>query len=340
MRTGPVNTQSGAPGARDTPNGAPSVSERAGTPTTAALSIVTRSCVLSLCLILPACDQSQEPPPAASTTATAHDITITLSLSDTSLTTVDRTSLTVDLTYPPETLPAFTPPITEAIEAAGWIVVSAETAEPRLAPRDDAGRLRRRTTATIEPSLPGELPIPAFTVALPNGDAVTTEPLPITVATLLPEDDPLADAPELTQERDTPPDPRASPLPFIVAGGAVLVGAITAIALFLRRKPKAQDPRADLRRLARLARRIADRDALAQQDLDTLDRALREAIRLAGANERDHAELLARLERARFGPLPPPPEAARDLAEHTAASVRTMQESHARRIGEPSGEHA
>ncbi len=324
----------------DIQNGALSVSERAGPPTTAALSIVTRSCVLSACLfVLTACDQQADQPPAASTTATAHDISITLALSDTDLTTVDRTTLTVDLTFPPNTLPAFTPPITDTLQSAGWIVISSETAEPRLAPHDnDTDRLLRRTTTTIEPSLPGDLPIPALTASLPNGDAVTTDPLPVTVATLLPEDDPLADSPELTEERDTPPEPTPSPLPWIAAGAAALA-AIIAAAVFAiaRRKPKAPDPRAELRRLARETRRLADRENLNQQDIDTLDHALREAIRLAGERETDHAELLARLERARFAPLPPPPEAARDLAEHTAAAIRTMQDNHAQRIGEPDG---
>lgn len=142
----------------------------------------------------------------------------------------------------------------ESLEAAGWTVVSIESAPPAFA---DRGHIRHTTRVLLEPFLPGQYPIPELelTGAAPDGTRLIERipPRVVTVRSLLPEDEavalPIAEKPwesERAAEGDAPLGVLRDPPDAVARSGRVLpviIGAlvvstlVSAWVLGRRRKP-------------------------------------------------------------------------------------------------------
>ena len=275
--------------------------------------------LLLLAFLLPACTDSTAPPaPAAQRELELDAITLNLRVDDTDITTTDRITVTLDTDYPADQTVAPTIEFDQALADAGWTLIARHDDPPR---RLDRSRLRRTTTVVIEPFLPGDYEIPGFTINAGDRSA-RLEPVPVTVAALLPEDDPVDESPELTELKEPPPPAPDATTPIaVVAVSAAAVAAIAGFAVALRRRgPTQPTPSEQLRAAERAARRIADAPEVTNAHLEELHAAVRTAEQIAA--QRD-ADLAADLERARFGPTPPPFEAKADLARRAETFVRT-----------------
>jgi len=270
---------------------------------------------------LPAsCGSEADPPSVAETrTVRAGNVTVTLSVSDTEITTVDRIEVALTARSPRDEPFDADAAFAEAIAAEGWTVVSATTRPPSL----EGEHLVSTTVAVIEPYLPGEYAVPGIIVAA-DGNAATLQDIPVTVASVLPDGDPLQQSPELAELREPPPAPEGGPgavtLVTFVAAGLSLACIAAARMSARRHDPTTADLLQDA---ARTARRIADAPAVTPDDLDDLDRAVRTAAPHAG---RTDPSLIADLERARFAPSPPPDRELAALAERSEAYVRTTRD--------------
>lgn len=215
-----------------------------------------------------------------------------IGLSSTDITTVDRLTITIDITLPPgRTIEPFLPGTTRALEAAGWSVISGSTTPPRLG---TDGSLTHRASFLVEPFLPGEYSVPPFditTIDQAGGThTITTQPAKVTVRSVLPDDEAdqlpqpgvndtsnmTGDAP-LGDLRPPPDEPRPGPLIAVIVGVLVFTGiAFAARAALATRRPPTRDPIRDLERLARGGQNA--------DSLDAAERAFRECLRISAGD--------------------------------------------------------
>jgi len=273
---------------------------------------------IALCLVLVACDRGDVALSAAKRVqATVGEVDVVFSVSAIEISPTDRTTLTVSAVFPAGTSYEPDPEFAADLGAEGWTVVAQRSTPLR---RTDDGRLTVSSEIVLEPFLPGEyriIPPRIGTGVLP------IEPIPVTVSTLLAEDDALAADPELADLRTTPVPTESGGHAWIyaVVGGIVVVGIGLAVAM-RRAKPRPDIDAAALRRASKDARRIADLDEPSRADIDTLDAAVRAAGRINDPDE----DLVSELEAARFGPSLPAVSVRRDLAERGFEFVRTSQQ--------------
>lgn len=257
---------------------------------------------------------------AATQSIKLGDLSIALSTDRVELTTVDRLTLTLAATYPLDTPYTPDPAYLDALEAAGWTVVSSRVEPPRAA---GDGRLVRTSIATLEPWLPGDYEIPGFEVTW-NDLSAAVDPIAVTVTPLLADDDPLAESAELTELRDAPEASDSPRVLIVVVGAAVVLGAVAAVT-FVRggRRDRDFDPADAFRAAERTARRIADSSEVSREDLDRLAEAVRTAERLGAPGG---GEVIRRLEIARFSPTPPSAVDRAAIARDVEAYVRTAHD--------------
>ncbi|MEM7754337.1 MAG: hypothetical protein AAF297_01735 [Planctomycetota bacterium] len=281
----------------------------------------SRAVLFVAVFVLAACAPSDTTPgPAATQSTAAGELTLTIAASDTQLTTTDRLTLTLTAEYPTTANYAHDPAFLDAVESAGWTIVATHADPPRLI---QAGRLARTSTAILEPFLPGDYEIPSLTATF-AGETATLDPIPVSVNGLLPEDDLLAESPELAELRKPPPiiEDNSTALPVVIA----IVVTFTAVVLIIRRNattPTDASPADQLRDAVRTVRRIADASAIDCDDLTALHAAVQTAEHHTSATD---PALTADLEHARFGPNPPSAQRAGELAERSASFVRTAQD--------------
>jgi hypothetical protein len=292
-------------------------------------TILARMCLACLALVTACTETDRAPDFAAESRASVGDAQLAVAVDRADITTVDRVIVSVDLTLPDGTTADFTPPLEDRFSAAGWSVIEITTAPPIALGEN----LRRsRTRATLEPFLPGQAAIPPITADLSGPGAateITSEPIPVSVASLLDQDDPLAASPELVEARDPPPAPAATTDRIAIVAAAIGVPTILVALLVLiadRRPREHAEP--SLRDLARRVRRIANRDAPDATELEAVDRALRAAQRIAhretGGPPHEMTPVLTDLEIARFNPHAPSPAAARQLAERALSAIEQV----------------
>lgn len=271
-----------------------------------------------LCLVLVACDRGDVASSAAKRVqATVGEIDVVFSVSAIELAPTDRTTLTVSAVFPAGTSYEPDPEYAAGLEAEGWTIVAQRSAPLR---RTDDGRHSVAAEIVLEPFLPGEYRI--IPPRIGNG-VLPIEPIPVTVSTLLAEDDALAADPELADLRTTPTPGESGGHAWIyaVVGGVIVAGIGVAVAMH-RAKPRPDIDAAALRRASKDARRIADLDEPSRADIDTLDAAVRAAGRINDPDE----SLVSQLEAARFGPSLPSVTVRRDLAERGLEFVCTSQQ--------------
>jgi hypothetical protein len=278
-------------------------------------------------LALPACtrDQPTAPPTPAITAEAADDgVRLTVSLDRTELRTVDRLTLTADATAPAGVLlgaltadtPAGTPR-----QAERTLSVLSSAASP-VRPAPEAGTARTLTLVLASP-LPGDRVAPPvrLSYSIAGEDrTLTTDPIPVRVSSVLPEDDDgtLEAARGLAEP---PPQPPAATAPLIIAGAVGCAALLAAAAVIVARRRVRPEPdpaaaaRATLERLA--AHPPADTDlAAAEHAARTLlapvlgprhaSITAREARASATTpHATNAADILARFERARYAHASP-----------------------------------
>ena len=200
--------------------------------------------VIAVCvpLALAGCDGRAPEPSAPSTdasaaTTTASDsvVTVALELSDTSITTAQRTRLAVTTTA--DEAVDVTPPDYERV-LEDWSVTPRRERDRSVR----SGRVIVERAYRLEPFLPGEYAVPALTFAWTDtrtdeSGEITTDPMAVTVASVLDEGSggELADIkPVATPQREVD----WWTVALIAAGVAVVVGAI--VVLLIRRLTRVQ----------------------------------------------------------------------------------------------------
>lgn len=184
------------------------------------------------------------------------DLAARVELSREAMTIADRLVLTLIVEASPGTsVEPWGDSLRENLEAAGWTVLSIESAPPSFTER---GHIRHATRVLLEPFLPGEYPIPELerTGAAPDGSRLIERipPRTVTVRSLLPEDEtvalPIAEKPweaGPTGVGDAPLGVLREPPDAGARGGTVLpilIGALAVSALASgwmlgrRRKPR------------------------------------------------------------------------------------------------------
>lgn len=272
--------------------------------------------MLALACLLGACGRSGQSAAAApvgpGSVVRAGPVELETRASAAEVRTVDRVTVTVRATADPG---ARLGAITLDPSAEGWTLVS-RVDEPLRYTAE--GRPERRATLTLEPFLEGSYRVPPATVAWTDtsGDAgtISTDPIKVTVTSVLAADD--VD-PTLAEPRPVlepaPPERSGVPVAIIAAGVAVaFVGAGAGVWVALRgRSAQTPDPLADLRRAA--AREGPDEPALA-----AVERAIHRAPDAPGVL----GEIRAECERVRYGRAAVAPGRGRELA---ALALRELE---------------
>jgi len=289
--------------------------------------------VLLLLFALPGCDATRpaEAEPAYARTFETDGLRLALSLSHTSARTVDRLRFHVELEAAPALGdPSIEIPITPAPEDwpdgmprfGQFRVVTTSSAPERISPE---GRLRIQRTLTLEPFLPGAYTAPAVTVRA--GDrSVTSEPIDITVTSVLASEDAPGDVAPL-RTRDVPGNQPRVPAWVVGSLTLVLVAGGAWFAWFASRRRArggGRDPRAVA--TARLASLSAEPvTGRASERLDEVAWLLALAGRPhddARAGDGGHA-MAERLDRARFGGVAVADDEAEAMTREAAELVRT-----------------
>ena len=225
---------------------------------------LTLAIVMSVALA--GCAQREEPgaaaPPAVAREATADGSTVRLLLDRTEATPADKITLRIELAAAPGWTPFGAPTELRAGERLGEFTI----AEVRPAPPtiDEQGRRLDVIEVMLLPFLPGDEQIPELEWLFapitdaadaasdaPKDLAIRTEPIEITIRSLLDADATLADAKGIV---DAPPAPR---WPWYAGGAAALVIFAGAAVLFRRaggaRRVDAAPPPAHVEALAALS---------------------------------------------------------------------------------------
>lgn len=273
--------------------------------------------VLAITLLPGSCAPAPEPTPLPdpdTTTSTSDDaagMTLTVAASLGAISTTERLQVAITLLRPVGEPVTLTEP---DWDAAGWTVIDRADAKPMVLPGDRMERLR---TITLEPFLAGDYEVPPVSVAWGEADAersLTSAPITIEVRSVLPPDD----EGELAEAAGAigPAEPeRFDPLLPSIALGVFLLGC--AIAWKLTTRPTVRAPRepTPMERLERIAAKPDGHDtAEVHRALESLPPRDRSSV----------ASLIARCERARFGPTDAAstPAAAGDLAAEALRAIR------------------
>ena len=287
----------------------------------------------------------------------ADGATLTLTLDRRALSTADSLLLTLEVEAAESDRVAFPNP------AAGFGEFESASDASAPARLGADGRVTRGHRYELEPFLPGEFEIPALTVVLNGSTEIETDPVKVTVNSVL-------DDPENAELRDIggPVDVPA-PWWWWVLGGAAVAAAVAGYLLWRKRKREAAAPppppphetalaalRALLaedlpakgifkpfyRRLSGLLRRyMEDRFGLRAPEQTTEE--FLEAMRDSYAIERAHKDLLKEFLRhadmVKFAELTPGPadaeraaDSARRFIEQTIAETDPLQATAAARV--------
>ncbi len=263
----------------------------------------------------------------------ADGVTLTLTLDRRELTTVDNLLLTLEVEAAESDRVAFPNP------AAGFGEFESAGDRPAAARLGADGRVTRGHIYEIEPFLPGEFEIPALTVVLNGSTEIETDPLTVTVTSVL-------DDPENAELRDIGgPVDISAPWWWWALGGLAAAAVVGGYLWYRKRRREATAPSPPLphetalaalrallaedlpskgvfkpfyRRLSGLLRRyIEDRFGLRAPEQTTEE--FLEAMRDSYAIERVHKALLQEFLRhadmVKFAELTPEPEDAERMAD-------------------------
>jgi hypothetical protein len=263
----------------------------------------------ALASAVPGCRRQAEPAPAPtgpSSTAAAGPAHLTLTADRDTMRTVDRLTVTLEAVGDPGVrldAPDFDP------SEAGWTLVSRLDDPPRA---DAHGRAVLTSTITLEPFLEGEYTLPpatlAFTPAQGQPSTLSTEPLSISVASVLdPEDPAELSEPAAMLAAPPPPEPQSGLgiAPWLIAGAAAVAAVGIGVALRRRTPRPITTPVDDLRRLL----------SLAEVEPDAAYAAIARALNTHPAPGPEARALADEADRVRYGRAPASPQRA-------AAAVR------------------
>ena len=186
---------------------------------------------LALALCLVSCAATEEPTfEGVEQVHEAEGATLRLTLDRLTLTTVDSLVLTIEVEAAESDEIEFPTPDSEfgEFESVGDEAIPARLGED--------GRVTRSHRYELEPFLPGEFEFPALTVVLNGSAEITTEPMTITVTSVL-------DDPEAAELRDIG-GPMDVPVPWWwwALGGLAIVAAIVGFLWWRKRKREATPP--------------------------------------------------------------------------------------------------
>ncbi len=255
---------------------------------------------------LAGCGGEAPPPtdePAVTTSARSGPVAVEVALDRETMRTVDRLRVTItavasDGAAP--NIPEFDP------ESAGWTVI-ARTDEPLRA--TDAG-LERRAQIILEPFLDGAYEVPPVTVSwtLDHSEpgSVRTEPLPVSVVSVLPPDDPGDLAGPVGMALPSEPEPAGVPVLAIAAAACVCFAIAGGLAWYLiTHRPTATG--------APSVERLRVLDRAGDADPESICAAVSDALRREPVRTQTASDLLAETDRVRFGRAPITPERSRAL---------------------------
>jgi len=251
-----------------------------------ALALALAGALLSGCEETPRAEGTSKQAAAHEQTVESGPVELSVRAAPTELTVADRVRLSLTIEYDEATEIEWP----DAAEALGEeLALAAEEQSPPTI--TDEGRTRVRRAYVLEPDLPGETTIGAFEIAWRAGGGegtVRTEPVPITIRSLLQEDDEAEVAPRKGVAEPPPPIER-----WLAIGAAALLALVVLTALIVML-------------IRRALRRRRDTPPLSPHEAALLALQRLEEQNLLGAGRQEEfverlADILRRYVEGRFG---------------------------------------